>query len=723
MSRAQLTVDGHMYKVLVYKERKKEKDKKDEPKKKEKAAKPGRIRDFDDNDDNDDDDDHDDDGAEDYEHPNDDDVDDNNDVANANDVAVAQSARAPTASERWPAVSVSTLAACAQAQQAIAAHKLVALGVIGDVKSDSSSFVRLVSVAVMTEPSLATADVAQAADVANVSRGTVFVFDLHSDVETMLAIHKMLAYLLKDDDVTKVMCDARHALPALKLALRLATTEVNNIYDTLIAYHSMRRILDRAPPAAPHAPSRLTAIDAQLALALPLTVLSDALPTGGTLWHSEALLDVQREFAAERVRYLLPLRARIQLELAKAIERTSDVTVRWFSLRKRIATLEVLPSGEVLAMAFESDPRGDSVLHLVAHRGAPYQQPSAEALTKATEARWRGAAEASRAEVLALLDALPSVLRAAALRFADNDPIVFAARVQAIFFGVGQPARLQLRGRGDFEILRECVWSADQFKQFQLQLGEKGLMSAAVDVVPLRRSLHRLAIRRENGAVIGLKCRVVLAFTGAISLLRDVVTQVSTSQKALLIFGDTQAGKTTVLRELSQELAYTRRTVVVDTYGDIGGDSATRHASLGDAMVLRVAAAGADADGVDRQTACMQEALHNWSAECVVVDELTWESQIECVAALKVSDVGVVCGARAQSLATLYEEFAVLQSNNPFDAMIEVHDYHRFTLHTTQATTAAAVAAILPVSERWYDATAPEQRWIRCSSTTAAFAW
>jgi stage III sporulation protein SpoIIIAA len=725
MTRAQLTVDGHVYKPLVYKERKKEKDtgKKGESgsKKKDKIATPGQIRDYGGGDDDDhaDDDDDDDDDAEDYEHPDSDD-----------DVVDDSQSAAPSfvpASERWPLISVASVAACAQAQQAIAAHKSVALGVIGDVKSDSSSFVRLVSVAVMTEPSLGVADVAQIADTANVSRGSVFVFDLHSDVETMLAIHKMLSYLLKDDDVTKVMCDARHALPALKVALRLATTEVNNIYDTLVAYQSLRRILERAQSssssttATAPALSRLTAIDAQLALELPLTTLSDALPTGGTVWHNEPLLGVQLEFAADRVRHLLPLRARIQLELTDAIERVSDVTARWYSMRKRLTTLDVLLGGEVLAMAFDSDPRRYNVLHLVAHRGVTYQQPSAADLRKATEARWVAAAEASRADVLALLDTLPSVLRAAVLKFANNDPILFAARVQAIFFGVGSPARLQLRGTGDFEILRECVWTADQFKQFQLALGEKGLVSAAVDVVPLRRTLHRLSIRREGDAVVGLKCRVVLAFTGAMSLLRDVITEVATQHTAVLLFGRVQVGKTAVLREISQELAYTRRTVVVDTYGDVGGDSQVRHASLGDAFVLRVPAAGADTDGADRQVACMQEALHNWSAECVVVDELTWESQIDCVTSLKANGVGVVCGARTESLSKLYEEFAVLQSNNPFDAMIEVHSHHRFTLHTTQATTAAAVAAILPVSERWYDATSPEQRWIRCSSTTAAW--
>jgi stage III sporulation protein SpoIIIAA len=681
----QLTVNGVQLKAIPYEHKEKPKT---EKKPKIQPTTNGATTEADDDDD-------------------DDDVDIDGGIQNAivevdndiDDEPVENFVPAVTFAERWPVVSVHTLAACDAAKKAIDTHKSVAVGVIGDVKGDSSSFVRLVSVAVMTEPSLAHASPAQVADTSNSSHGTVYVFDLHTDVESMLAIHKLLTTLLENDDVTKVMCDARHSLPALKDALRLGATTVNNVYDTLVAYRLLRRLLKR--PLSDTL-ACLTDVDAMLALELPLSLVADLLPTSGSLWHNEPLLDVQLEFAAERVRPLLSMRARIQVELTKHTERLSDATLRYYVERERCDPLGVLPAGEVLAMAFESDVSDAGAVRIVAHRGVNYVKSSATAWANAVSARLRAAAEASRPDVLALLDAMPSVLRAAVLKFADNNPTEFAVRVHSIHFRVGQPARLQLRQPGAFEVLRECVWNAEQFKQFQASLGEKGLISAVVDAVPLRRSLHRVAIERDEaaGLVVGFRCRVVLPLTGAVSLLRDVVAHVQLSQKAVLFFGPELVGKSTVLRELSQELAKSKRTFVVDTVGDIGGDARLRDAALGDARVLRVPPRRSGA--TDEQVTCIREAIGNWSAECVVVDELTTEAHIACVEEVKASGAGVVCGMRATSLKTLYATYGVLQRSNPFDLVIEIDRFDHFTLHSPSVA-APAAAASQPAIQRWCD--------------------
>jgi len=84
----------------------------------------------------------------------------------------------------------------------------------------------------------------------------------------------------------------------------------------------------------------------------------------------------------------------------------------------------------------------------------------------------------------------------------------------------------------------------------------------------IARTLHRIAaIRNRRGDVVGLTCRVGRAVYGTIEIIKDLVT----SGKSVLLLGRPGVGKTTMLREAARVLAETKRVVIVDTSNEIGG--------------------------------------------------------------------------------------------------------------------------------------------------------
>ena len=100
-------------------------------------------------------------------------------------------------------------------------------------------------------------------------------------------------------------------------------------------------------------------------------------------------------------------------------------------------------------------------------------------------------------------------------------------------------------------------------------------------------------------------------------MLCDVVARAANERKSVLIVGDRRSGKTTALREIAAELARSRRTVIIDTLGEVGGDGATKHESLGDALLMRVLTIAAHQEQVDQQASNMLEAMFNLRAEVI----------------------------------------------------------------------------------------------------------
>ena len=156
----------------------------------------------------------------------------------------------------------------------------------------------------------------------------------------------------------------------------------------------------------------------------------------------------------------------------------------------------------------------------------------------------------------------------------------------------------------------------------------------------IEATLHRISvIRSRQGRVIGLTCRVGRAVYGSADVLRDVFTE----GKSVLLLGSPGVGKTTLLREIARVLAddYHKRVVIVDTSNEIAGDGDIPHPGIGGARRMPVPEPAL-------QHSVMIEAVENHMPEVVVIDEIGNEA--ETYAARTIAERGVMLVATAHGL-------------------------------------------------------------------------
>ena len=216
----------------------------------------------------------------------------------------------------------------------------------------------------------------------------------------------------------------------------------------------------------------------------------------------------------------------------------------------------------------------------------------------------------------------------------------------------------------------------------------------------ITRTLHRIsAIRNRQGKVVGLTCRVGRAVYGTIDIVQDIVT----SGKSILLLGRPGVGKTTLLREAARVLAdQGKRVVIVDTSNEIGGDGDIPHPAIGRARRMQVRKPS-------EQHEVMIEAVENHMPEVIVIDEIGRALEAEAARTIAERGVQLIGTAHGRTLAnlllnptlsdlvggiesvTLSDEEArrrgtqksVLERRSPptFDVLIEIVDRQHLIVH------------------------------------------
>jgi stage III sporulation protein SpoIIIAA len=145
----------------------------------------------------------------------------------------------------------------------------------------------------------------------------------------------------------------------------------------------------------------------------------------------------------------------------------------------------------------------------------------------------------------------------------------------------------------------------------------------------MERTLHRIsAIRNRHGRIVGLTCRVGRAVYGTIDIIEDIIS----NGKSVLLLGRPGVGKTTMLREAARILAENKRVVIVDTSNEIAGDGDVPHPAIGRARRMQVREPSL-------QHEVMIEAVENHNPEVIVIDEIGRE--LEAIAARTIAERGV----------------------------------------------------------------------------------
>lgn len=221
-----------------------------------------------------------------------------------------------------------------------------------------------------------------------------------------------------------------------------------------------------------------------------------------------------------------------------------------------------------------------------------------------------------------------------------------------------------LRQRGQFTELIEIVMDLGRApearysgsKDEEVLLREDEVTQAEIDYVISRigqidddnragitRTLHRISvIKNRRGVVVGITCRVGRAVYGTLEIIKDIIT----NGKSILLLGRPGVGKTTMLREAARVLAESSRVVIVDTSNEIGGDGDISHPAVGRARRMQVATPS-------RQHEVMIEAVENHNPQVIVIDEIGRAAEAEAARTIAERGVQLVGTAHGKTLENL----------------------------------------------------------------------
>ncbi|KAG0071134.1 hypothetical protein BGZ89_011513 [Linnemannia elongata] len=182
--------------------------------------------------------------------------------------------------------------------------------------------------------------------------------------------------------------------------------------------------------------------------------------------------------------------------------------------------------------------------------------------------------------------------------------------VTDIFLDVGSNMSVKING--------ECV-------QF-----EKSIDHSDQPCVIFGHTLHRLAAVTYDGSITGITIRVGRNVSGLLPVFEGVI-----EQKNVLLCGAPNVGKTTTLREICKYLSRGKCLCLIDTSGEVCGESGNRRHIVGTSRVFRP---------VDpaKQYATLLDCVRNHSPDVIAIDELNTKDEVEVCQTIALRSIQMV---------------------------------------------------------------------------------
>lgn len=236
-------------------------------------------------------------------------------------------------------------------------------------------------------------------------------------------------------------------------------------------------------------------------------------------------------------------------------------------------------------------------------------------------------------DVKSLLAVLPNVITD---NLDDPDTLV------EIVIDEGRPVEYRYVGDQYVEVV-DLIGTPEMIAEIEKNVGAFGPDNRA----GLSLTLHRISrILNRFSQTVGLTCRVGRPFEGCVELIKDLVDE----GHNILLLGKPGIGKTTKLRDVARHLSseLTRRTIIIDTSNEIGGDGNLPHPAVGRSRRMQV-------PNGKRQHEIMKEAVENHMPQAIIIDEISDIQETEAARTIAQRGVQLVATAHGSKLEELMQ--------------------------------------------------------------------
>ncbi|KAG0247917.1 hypothetical protein BG011_000732 [Mortierella polycephala] len=144
------------------------------------------------------------------------------------------------------------------------------------------------------------------------------------------------------------------------------------------------------------------------------------------------------------------------------------------------------------------------------------------------------------------------------------------------------------------------------------------------------QTLHRLAAVTYDGSITGITIRVGRSVSGLLPVFEGLV-----EQKNVLLCGPPNVGKTTTLREICKYLSRGKCLCLIDTSGEVCGETGNRGNIVGTSRVFRPADPA-------KQYATLLDCVRNHSPDIIAIDELNTKDEVEVCQTIALRSIQMV---------------------------------------------------------------------------------